>query len=170
MPWGTIAPPGCSSVSVMSLRIWVKFFLILCVCQQLLSGSCRSLCLTLNYSNTLIYIIAEINRLTKKEIPSSHFKYLDFCFFLSLNGSILVITTRRLRGGGRRLWQESSCTVTVAWQKKGELLSVLPLLCLKFWHMHPQQQQWCNLVTRLWHLYSQPKPGSYLPSTVLYSA
>lgn len=42
--------------------------------------------------------------------------------------------------------------------KKGELLSVLPLLCLKFWHMHPQQQQWCNLVTRLWHLYSQPKP------------
>lgn len=62
VPWGTIAPPGCSSVSVMSLRIWAKFFLILGVCQQLLSGSCRSVCLTLNYSNTFIYIIAEINR------------------------------------------------------------------------------------------------------------
>lgn len=32
VPWATtIAPLGCSVVSVMSMRIWVKFFLILCV-------------------------------------------------------------------------------------------------------------------------------------------
>lgn len=46
---------------------------------------------------------------------------------------------------------------------------MLPLLCLKiFWHEHSQQQQWCNLVTSLWHLYSRPKPGSYLPYQRLY--
>lgn len=61
------------------------------------------------------------------------------------------------------LWQESSCSVMVTWQKRGESLSMLLLLCLKIWHMHSQQQQWCNLVTSLWHLYSRPKPGSYLP-------
>lgn len=66
------------------------------------------------------------------------------------------------------LWQESSRSVMVTWQKGGESLSVLPLLCLKIWHLHSQQQQWCNLVTRLWHVYSRPKPGSYLPYQRLY--
>lgn len=66
------------------------------------------------------------------------------------------------------LWQKSSCSVMVTWQKGGESLSVLPLLCLKIWHMHSQQQQWCNLVTSLWYLYSQPKPGSYLPYQLLH--
>lgn len=67
---------------------------------------------------------------------------------------------------GRQCDTEKSVMVT--WQKGGESLSVLFLLCLKIWHMHSQQQQWCNLVTRLWHLYSRPKPGSYLPYQRLY--
>lgn len=32
-------------------------------------------------------------------------------------------------------------SVMVTWQKGGESLSMLPLLCLKIWHMHSQQQQ-----------------------------
>lgn len=62
--------------------------------------------------------------------------------------------------------RERERSAMATWQKGGESLSVLPLLCLKIWHMHSQQQQWCNLVTR--HLYSQPKPGSYLPYQQLY--
>lgn len=66
------------------------------------------------------------------------------------------------------LWHESSRSVMTTWQKEGESRSVLPLLCLKIWHMRSQQQQWCNLVTSLWHVYSRPKPGSYLPYQQLY--
>lgn len=74
--------------------------------------------------------------------------------------------TCRERGG--LLWHKSSFSAMVTWQMGGEALSVLPLLCLKIWHAQSQQQQWCNLVTSLWHLYSRLKPGSYLPCQRLY--
>lgn len=100
VPWGTtIAPRGCRAVSAMSPRIWVKFFLILCVCQQLLSGSCRSVRLTLIYSkaqsnsNTLLYISCLKKN---KHIPSVHFKIL-----ISVYEGIMVITNSRLKGGRR---------------------------------------------------------------------
>ena len=63
----------------------------------------------------------------------------------------VCICTQRSRGTKERgfLWQESSCSVMVTWQRRGDSPSELPLLRLKFWHSHSQQQQWCNLVTSL---------------------